>query len=107
MTKIAIVGTGYVGMSMAVLLAQHNEVVALDINPQRVAQINAKQSPIEDADISRHLAEKPLNLKATLSLQEAYAGAQWVVIATPTDYDEDTNRFNTSSVENYIETGPH
>ncbi len=103
MTKIAVVGTGYVGMSMAVLLAQHNQVVALDINPQRVAQINAKQSPIEDVDISRYLAEKPLNLTATLSLQEAYAGAQWVIIATPTDYDEDTNRFNTSSVENVIQ----
>ncbi|WP_235534026.1 MULTISPECIES: nucleotide sugar dehydrogenase [unclassified Sphingopyxis] len=100
--KITIVGTGYVGISNAILLAQRNEVVALDIDARKVEQINAKQSPIADPEIEEYLSNKPLNLVATTDRDAAYAGADFVIVATPTDYDPDTNFFNTRTVESVI-----
>ena len=102
MTRIAVVGTGYVGLSNAVILAQHNSVVALDIDPAKVDLINRRKSPITDEELQDYLRTKPLDLTATLDPAEAYAGAEFVVVATPTDYDETTNYFNTSSVESVV-----
>ncbi|SUE72810.1 nucleotide sugar dehydrogenase [Ectopseudomonas oleovorans] len=101
--NITIVGTGYVGLSNAVLLAQHNKVIALDIVQAKIELINQRKSPIEDAEIEHYLAEKRLDLWATLDKREAYAHGEIIVIATPTDYDPQTNYFNTRSVEAVIE----
>lgn len=101
--KIAVVGLGYVGLSNAILLAQHNEVCGIDLDPQKVAMVNRRQSPIDDPEIEAYLSQKNLNLKATLDKQEAYANAGYVIIATPTDYDVETNYFNTGSIESVIQ----
>ncbi|MGO2363441.1 MAG: nucleotide sugar dehydrogenase [Psychrobacter sp.] len=101
--KIAVVGTGYVGLSNAMLLAQHNEVIAVDVIAEKIALLNARQSPIEDADIEDFLLLKDLNFSATLDAKEAYKDADFIIVATPTDYDTKTNYFNTSTVEAVIE----
>lgn len=101
--KIAVAGTGYVGLSMAVLLSQHNEVIAVDIVPEKVEMINNKQSPIQDDYIEKYLKEKELNLVATLDVEKTYNNADFVIIATPTNYDPQKNYFDTSAVETVIE----
>jgi UDPglucose 6-dehydrogenase len=102
--KIAVFGLGYVGLSNAILLAQHNKVVAVDITAARVEMLTARKSPIVDAELEEFLATKPLDLSATLDAQQALAGADYVIVATPTNYDANTNKFDTSSVEAVIQT---
>ena len=103
--KIAVVGAGYVGLSNACLLAQHHEVVLLDITPEKITMVNNRKSPIDDADIEKFLANPALKLRATLEKKEAYEGADFIIIATPTDYDPETNYFNTRSVEAVVRDG--
>lgn len=104
MKTIVVAGAGYVGLANAVLLAQNHKVIVVDINAQRVEAINARQSPIGDADIQHFLTEKALNLSATLDAKSAYSEADWVFVATPTNYDTETNQFDTSSVDAVLET---
>ena len=100
--KITVVGSGYVGMSLAVLLAQYNAVTILDIDPERVEKVNNKESTVADADIEEFLSEKALSLSATLNEEAAYNGSSFVIVATPTNYDPETNRFDTSSVDSVV-----
>ncbi len=100
--KITVVGTGYVGLSMAVLLAQHHEVIALDIDTTRVAKLNARQPTVVDEDVGQFLAERALNLRATTDKDDAYTNAQVIIVATPTDYDAESNAFNTDSVKSVL-----
>ena len=101
--KIAIAGTGYVGLSNGILMSQHNEVVAYDIVPEKVEMLNRKQSPIKDKEIEEYLSSKPLDFHATLSPEDAFSGAEYVIVSTPTNYDAEKNYFDTSSVEDVIE----
>ena len=101
--KIAVAGTGYVGLSLATLLSQNNEVYALDVIPEKVEMINNRISPIQDEYIEKYFKEKKLNLKATLDYKEAFEGARFVIISTPTNYDEEKNFFDTSSIEDIIQ----
>ena len=100
--KIAVAGTGYVGLSIAILLAQHHQVIAVDVIPEKVDLINQRKSPIQDDYIEKYLAEKDLNLTATLDAKTAYSDADFVVIAAPTNYDSKTQHFDTSAVEAVI-----
>lgn len=100
--KIAVAGTGYVGLSLATLLSQKNEVVALDIIPEKVEMINKRQSPIKDKEIEEFFKNKKLNLKATLDYKDAFKDAEFIIISTPTNYDDEKNYFDTSSVEDII-----
>ena len=100
---VAVAGTGYVGLSIATLLSQHHKVYAVDIIPEKVEQINQRKSPIQDEYIEKYLAEKDLDLTATLDAEEAYSTADFVVIAAPTNYDSATQHFDTSAVENVID----
>lgn len=102
MPKIAVAGLGYVGLSNAILLAQHNEVVAIDLSAPRVAMVNDRRSPIADAECEEYLANRALTLRATLDPADAYTGAEFVIVATPTNYDPVGNQFDTSSVESVI-----
>ena len=101
--KIAIAGTGYVGLSNGILMSQHNEVVAYDIVPEKVEMLNRKQSPIKDNEIEEYLSTKSLDFRATLSPEDAFSGAEYVIVSTPTNYDAEKNYFDTSSVEDVIE----
>lgn len=96
--KIAVAGTGYVGLSLATLLSQNNEVIALDVIPEKVEKINNRISPIKDKEIEDFFKTKDLNLRATLDYKEAFEGAKFIIISTPTNYDDEKNHFDTSSV---------
>lgn len=102
--KIAVAGMGYVGLSNSMLLARHNEVVAFDVVPEKVDMLNARQSPIVDAEIEHFLAKEPINFRATLNAEEAFSDADYIIVATPTNYDTETNRFDTRSIESVIQT---
>ena len=102
--KIAVAGTGYVGMSLAVLLAQHNKVVAIDVVEEKVNMINNRISPIVDKEIEEYLKTKELDLTATIDAKEAYSDADYVIVSVPTNYDSDKNFFDTSFVENVLDT---